>query len=121
LKFTGSHRRFLWWAWVAWIVVVIVMSVLPESAPPIELLSHFSDKLMHFIAYGVLGLLPVLALESRPAAAAAVLAMVVLGFALEGVQALVPGRSFDLLDFAADNLGVLSGAAFGLVLRYVMP
>ena len=98
------------------VCLVSVGSLLPGSSPAIKLLSHVSDKLLHFLAYVVLGLFPVLWAQSRRTAMAVLLSMVVLGLALECGQTLVPGRGFELADLAADGAGVLCGALVGIAL-----
>jgi VanZ family protein len=98
------------------VCLVSVGSLLPGSSPPIQLLSHVSDKLLHFLAYVVLGLFPVLWAQSRRTAIAVLLSMVALGLALECGQLFVPGRSFELADWAADGAGVLCGALIGILL-----
>jgi VanZ family protein len=81
-----------------------------------QLLSGVNDKLLHFLAYVVLGFLPMLWAQSWRPAIATLLAMAILGFALECGQTLVPGRSFDLLDLAGDVAGIVCGALIGMLL-----
>ncbi|MEK7408923.1 MAG: VanZ family protein [Acidobacteriota bacterium] len=76
-----------------------------------------NDKGVHFLAYASLAVLPVLGIARPRCALAAAASVVLLGLALEFAQRLVPGRSFEWADFAANNLGVLAGAAAGLLVR----
>lgn len=78
-------------------------SVVPRDRLP----SHtVHDKLLHFAAYATLGLMAMLAVRSRQRQITVMLLLVVLGIALEFAQILVPGRSFELADMAANGLGV---------------
>ena len=82
----------------------------PALAPPIP----FSDKVMHFGAYGVLGFLSAFALagwgRKGPTIVAATLLATLYGISDEFHQAFVPGRDFDPFDMLADALGSLAGA-----------
>jgi VanZ family protein len=110
-------------AWVlrgVWLLaagVVGLLSVLPPASKPIQLLAALTvaDKLLHFGAYAVLGLLP--AMHERRAVLVGTLALVMVeGLALEFAQDFVPGRSFEWLDLAANWAGVVSGAWVGRAL-----
>ncbi len=81
---------------------------------PEGLLSH--DKLLHAGAYAVLGALVAAALRARGVAAGRAVALAVLAAAAYGAtdewhQAYVPGRDADPLDWAADAVGAVAGAA----------
>ena len=78
---------------------------------------HVSDKILHFFAYLLLALLPVLSFKSRRRGIVTGLLMAFLGAALEGGQAFSPGRSVELADILANNLGVFCGLLLGLPLR----
>ncbi len=71
------------------------------------------DKLQHFIAYGGLAGMAVLALGERKHAIRIAAALIVLGAVLEIVQAFV-GRDASYWDEAANAAGALTGA-FGAV------
>jgi len=116
LTLSNKQRRLLWWAWWMAVCLVSIGSLLPSSSPPIKLLSGVSDKLLHFLAYVVLGLLPVLWAPSRRTAITVLLSMVALGLALECGQTFVPGRGFELADLVADDAGLLCGALIGFAL-----
>ncbi len=75
------------------------------------------DKGVHFVEYGVLGLLLAHAcFRTWPrhhvlrTASLAVLVTLLWGFVDEIHQAFVPGRSSDVLDLVADGLGAMVGA-----------
>ena len=94
--------------------------LLPGSSLPMQLLSGVSDKLLHFLAYVVLGFLPVLWAERWRTAITVLLSMAALGLALECGQTFVPGRGFELADLAADDAGILSGALIGILLSHLL-
>ncbi len=110
------QRRFFilfmafWLPVLAYVTVIFTLSSQPYLRSPL----HFtwSDKVMHVGEYLVLGLLLVRALRatlrvSRPlfAAMMAIGFVVLVGAADEYYQLFVPGRSSDVLDFAADVVG----------------
>jgi VanZ family protein len=105
-----------WWVWVVFVCLVVAGSLLPGTSPAIAFLSRISDTLLHFLAYLVLGLLPIMWAQSRREAIFTALCMVALGLALECGQTFVPGRAFQFKDFLADDLGVLSGVLVGVLL-----
>jgi len=77
-----------------------------------------SDKLEHFAAYGVLGLLVVWAVVAgqwRSITLRTVVVAVAIssayGYADEYHQLFVPNRSYDLMDWAADTTGAAVAAA----------
>jgi VanZ family protein len=71
-----------------------------------------NDKTEHFIAYLLLAMIPVLGFELGKGILAA-LSMILLGVALEFIQRLIPGRSFELADMLANTLGVMTGIVLG--------
>ncbi len=87
---------------------------------PEGILSH--DKLLHAGAYAVLGALVAAALRVRGAVPARAIAVAVLVAAAYGAtdewhQSYVPGRDADPLDWTADGVGAIAGAAAALALR----
>lgn len=100
-------------AWVPallWAVALFVASSRPTV--PVDL-GDGRDKLAHFLAYTVLGLLLA---RAQTLGGHRVWLALVLGLAYaasdELHQRFVPGRSADLADLAADALGVAAGVAF---------
>ncbi|MGE5647004.1 MAG: VanZ family protein [Acidobacteriota bacterium] len=104
--------------WLVAIAVVAAGELLPGNSRPMEWIgaSHISDKLLHFSAYTGLAFIPVLGFRLRAGLVAAA-SMILLGIALEYGQTLVPGRSFDSADMAANAAGVFLGASIGLLIR----
>jgi VanZ family protein len=91
-------------------VVIAVLSLLPGNDLPTE---NLNDKLNHFIAYGVLMALVILA-RGQMALIGAMALTSVYGLALEGLQGIMPyGRSASWLDALANAGGVLIGAVLG--------
>lgn len=85
---------------------VAIFSLIPSQAlPPLAI----GDKAEHLLAYVALSWTGVLAARGRRVELRTGLLLVVLGCVLEVLQMLVPGRSADLRDVAADALGVLLG------------
>ncbi len=78
------------------------------------------DKLLHAGAYAVLGALVAAALRARGTGAGRAVVLAVLVAAAYGAtdewhQAHVPGRDADPLDWAADAVGAIAGAAAAAV------
>lgn len=97
-------------AWVpaaAWAAAIFAVSARPSVAIP----GFWSaDKLLHFAAYALLGFLVAHGADRSglpPRWAVAIGCLY--GASDEIHQALVPGRSADPADWAADALGVLAG------------
>ncbi len=104
--------------WAVALLLVMTGSLLPASSAPILALGRLqiSDKLLHFLAYAILGALPALH-ESGRAIALVCAILIAVGIGLEYGQLFSPGRSFELLDMAADAAGIASGVLAGLLVR----
>lgn len=108
-------RPLLRWAPVAaWMAVIFAASSLPGSSVP----GGWSVQ-GHLAEYAVLGALLVLALRvPGRGRLALLLAAIALGSAYgvtdELHQAFVPGRTPDVLDWAADTLGAAAGATLAV-------
>ena len=88
-----------------YVLGVIILSLLPGSGGS---LWHL-DKVGHFLAYGIMALLALIAFRAGYPRALAFLFAVALGAILEWGQSFVPGREMSLLDEIANTLGVISG------------
>ena len=97
---------------------VVIGELLPGDSKPITALStaNVNDKVLHFGAYAVLALVPAIGFH-RDAALRFMIVTEVVGLGLEGLQILVPQRSCDAADIAANTIGVVVGAVLGRVLR----
>jgi VanZ family protein len=83
---------------------------------PSALLFEINDKLLHFVAYFVLGAMAGGAVRTRGQVKWAVLGLIVVGAAIELLQAYV-GRETSLLDGVANGAGAIVGA---LLARFVL-
>lgn len=91
----------------------LALVVWGELAPHVpNVMPGVSDKLQHFAAYFGLALLAAAALRTRRTLLAAVVALIVLGGALEILQGFT-GRDPEILDEAANSLGAVAGAFAG--------
>lgn len=84
---------------------VVAGSLVPEGIDV-----EVGDKLQHFAAYFVLAAIGASAARSRELAMLAVLALVLVGGAVEIAQIFVPGREASLLDALANTGGAVMGA-----------
>lgn len=103
------RRAYLAVGW-AWAAAIVWLSLTP-SPPPIDV-SH-GDKAGHFFAYALL-MFWFAQLYVRRAFFA--LGFIAMGVALEFAQGASGFRSFDVVDMAANALGVLAGWAAAVVL-----
>ena len=96
------------WA-LAWLgVAVVLLSPLPAAGP-----TH-SDLVAHFLLFGAMAFATVSFTHRAGQLAGLTLAKVLGATALELAQELVPYRTFDLIDAAANALGATSGFALAL-------
>lgn len=116
---TRSRRLALWIGVALYLAAIFLLSSLPSPLPSLTL--RFSDKLLHAVEYGGLGLLVGGALQAsgvRPwrAAGLALLLGSLYGASDEIHQLYVPNRSCEVRDWAADTAGAALGglAAAGL-------
>ena len=100
-------------------VGVTVGSLLPGTSPVVAKLGRLpvSDKVIHFGAYLLLALLPVIGFRDRRQGIAAGLFMFLLGALLEALQQLAPGRDVETGDLIANASGVACGTMLGLPIR----
>ena len=113
----ASGRR--WWTVLAlcYAAVVLVASLLPASGSelgatgPLGLLAV--DLWLHAVGYAVLAVVVAIPIEARgrDALSAVVVAVVLYGLGVEGLQGLAPTRAPSLLDALANAVGAVVGAA----------
>lgn len=102
-------RLRAWGPVLLWAGIIFAVSAQPTI--PVEL-GDGRDKLAHFAAYTIFGLLAAHAIPPRRGfALLAVLLGVAYGASDEIHQHFVPGRSVELADWIADSLGVLAGVS----------
>ncbi len=109
----ATRATLLWTAVALYAGTIFYLSSLQNPLP--ELASRFSDKVLHGIEYGGLGLLVTLALlgsgfRARRALGIAVIAASLYAASDEVHQAFVPGRDADVRDWFADSVGAIVGA-----------
>lgn len=107
----GAHLATAWRAagWLG-VLAVCVVSLIP--VPPETVAAAGGDKLVHAIGYGALGFwFAQLAPPAGRSRWLVALALTGLGAGLELAQALVPWRSTEGWDVAADALGAFAGVA----------
>ncbi len=116
---SGLHRHpgllfFLryWLPLLGYVGLIFTLSAQPYLQPPLHF--HESDKLMHLLEYGGLGVLLISMLRAsnpaRPPAVSALMAVacgMAIGAADENFQRAIPGRVCDLHDWFADSAGVV--------------
>ncbi|HDR91371.1 MAG TPA: hypothetical protein ENN75_03875 [candidate division Zixibacteria bacterium] len=97
-------------------LAILFLAVTPIPEPPVNV--PMSDKIAHFGAFMLLGILAALPLRrgGRPFMWAFLLPSVY-GVIIELIQSRVPNRTAEFMDFVADVLGAL--AAYIIVVIYV--
>lgn len=100
-------RQWILVLWIASVALVVYLSLVPRIEFPYDFIN--ADKVYHVLAYLWLSVLPFFAFRKPKAALAGTFGMIPLGMVLELAQYYVPGRSFSLLDMAANCLGVMLG------------
>lgn len=112
---TGSDRARLfaryWLPVLAYVSLIFVLSAQPRLHPPLQFMN--SDKLMHVLEYGALGLLFARALRAtlpgRSWVFTSLLGLAVglgIGAGDEYFQSFIPGRDSTVLDWLADGTGL---------------
>ena len=82
---------------------------------------EYSDKLGHFLAYGILMYLFCRLYASRTARLGYAIGFAAMGIALEFLQGTLGYRSFEVADMGANALGVLLGWAAAFILPGALP
>lgn len=110
-----KRPRARWWLAWGWTLLVIALMWWPSLKSPPTFLGELTDKVGHFVVFGVLSALWLRALPSGQPRRRALLTVVggCLAFSLvaEVGQAFVPGRDIALGDLAANWTGVSLGSA----------
>lgn len=107
--------RLLWWwrglEWLLWLSVATLLLV-PGVPAPLDL--AYSDKLAHTAGFCLLAAYAVLLREQWSVLRNTLLALAAFGAVLEGIQVLLPWRSGDWRDLAANLGGILAGGLLAL-------
>jgi len=104
-----QFRYFLLWHLAGWGLVSTVLYLSLMPAPPEVLDFTFSDKLEHLFAYSVLMGWFAQLYVLRERQIVIVVALCLMGVAVEFIQGWGGHRFFDVVDMAANSLGVLLG------------
>jgi uncharacterized protein YfiM (DUF2279 family) len=89
---------------------IVILSLIPQG---MLIDTPGSDKVHHFLAYALLTASATVAWPHRRSRIIGTVLIVLLGCALEIAQSAVPGRTPDLLDVAANIVGISIGTAVG--------
>jgi VanZ family protein len=111
-RLRSFHRPHLWVAvWLALVALVVAGSLLPAAELPTPRIAG-ADKVQHFIGYAALAGYAVMLFERARGHAAAAVAVVLLGVAIEFAQGeLTQSRRADAVDVLANAIGALAGWA----------
>lgn len=93
-----------YWKGVAWFSALVVIIVCSIPAPQVFDIRHI-DKLEHAIAFG--GICGLFFFAYPNQRFVVYIGSFLLGLAVELLQAVIPWRSAEMLDLAADGVGVL--------------
>jgi VanZ family protein len=88
------------------LVLVLVISYLAFTPVHYPVLEEVSDKFKHACAFFALALATDFSFPDRPFDAVKVISLLGYGAGFEIVQHFLPFRSFELLDFVADSVGL---------------
>lgn len=121
----GGRRQRVWLALlVGWVGLTFVLTSLPGARLPVGF--AYADKAIHAAFYAVMGLLCGMWRRESGVPAGRAFLQALLFTALVGAvdeihQAWIPGRSAELLDWAADVAGGGAGGALASLLPLALP
>jgi VanZ family protein len=115
VQFLSPDRRALVWPFIVAGLIFLASSRSHLAGPSID----GSDKVVHFLVYGLLATLVVRNGQGWRAAVYSILAVSLYGVSDEWHQSFTPGRSVEVADWAADTLGAtLAVLLYTCVPRY---
>jgi hypothetical protein len=119
MKLDQNLRWAAHFCWLAAICAVIIGSLSTGNSSLMRAVGALgiSDKVLHFAAYVLLAVLPVLGIKGNIRALAGAGSMVLVGLLLEVAQNFIPGRSPEVADEIANTLGVACGMALAFPFR----
>jgi VanZ family protein len=105
------HYRVSVLLWAITVAGVVIGELLPGNSAIMQAVAatRINDKLLHFGSYCLLTLVPATTFR-RNNAILCLIGLAVLGGVLELLQLLVPGRSCEIADEAANTAGLVAGA-----------
>lgn len=119
LDSSPAPPRIWFWVFVLGILTLLGLSLFSEIMPPYKRLygDVTLDNVLHFVAFGMLGVVAPMAFRTRSRGLAALLMLLLLGFSLEFWQIYLPNRRCQLLDAVANALGLGVGGMLGFMVR----
>ncbi len=99
------------WQSIGYAMMLIVLISMIMPTPQLELQVNYADKWVHVLVFAALGAWAAQIYTPSPALWRAGIGLVAFGASTELIQALIPWRSGDILDFLADSVGVGLGLA----------
>lgn len=119
MKLTRTRERIAWILWGLALATLVAGSLLPglwveRMGLPV---SRLGDKFLHYSGYCLLSIWPAFSSQTVRRRLRYAAGMITLGIIVELTQRMVPGRSVDLLDLHANNLGVFTGTMVGWLIR----
>lgn len=93
---------------IALIVAIVTVLYLAITPLPVPVVEDVNDKASHVLAFFGLALLLDFSFPDRGLDARKVLALLAFGLLIEVIQYHLPYRTFSLLDWAADGLGIVA-------------
>lgn len=120
--FFKPYSKYLLTAWVTAVVTVSSIPSLPTLAIETERSVIRLDYLIHFIEYGIMLVLALMAFSDRLfGIQTRKFVIVTVGIVLFAIidefhQKLIPGRSFNVKDIMSNVAGIMAGVIFFLVL-----
>ena len=95
---------------IRFLLILSILALLIGSLIPTDHVGGptVNDKLLHFVAYAMVGVLTVWVFQGRRLRLGFLLMLTVLGVALEFGQLFVPGRAFEVWDMIANSCGTLA-------------
>jgi len=106
-------KLFLFVIWLCSLAVVIALSVVPD----VMVIENNEDKMLHVTIFCLLTLWPVMALKRHLHIGAAAAFLLLMGGAMELLQALAPERQSSFADMVANVAGIMVGLLIGYLLR----
>ena len=92
---------------------------------PPQFVGRVSDKTMHFSSFFGLAMLLCWVIQTRTTAVRKFLTVLVISLCYAAIdeitQGFVRGRQTDIMDFAADSLGVVTAIVFYALMRFLLP
>ena len=103
-------------SWLACLAIFSISALMPTDSPTPGKDWQF-DKIMHFLFFAVLTIIPLACFHVRKLAFFCAGIIPIIGLVLEFMQKDIGGREFSPEDMIANNAGFLFGIVCGIILR----